>query len=100
MMTEPLAPQPARGRTRRTALLRGFAVASATAALVACGGDTPAPAKPTTGPAIGPAAAPAPTVAAVATTAPAPTTPPRPTARANPVTIRFMSRRPNAMDRF
>ena len=66
-MTEPLAPQPARGLTRRTALLRGLAVASATAsaALVACGGDTPAPAKPTTGPAVGPA----PTVAAVATTA-------------------------------
>ncbi len=100
MMTESMAPQPARGRTRRTALLRGFAVASATTALVACGGDTPAPAKPTTGPATGPAAAPAPTVAAVATTAPAPTTPPRPTARANPVTIRFMSWRPNAMDRF
>ena len=97
-MTEPLAPQPARGLTRRTALLRGLAVASATAsaALVACGGDTPAPAKPTTGPAVGPA----PTVAAVATTAPAPTAPPRPTARANPVTVRFMSWRPNAMDRF
>ncbi len=77
--------------TRRAAWTRAAILAGGGVGfLSACGGDPAPPAKPAA------PAAPAPTVAAAA----APTAAPAPTQRAQPITLRFMSWRPNAMDRF